>query len=110
MPTFGLGAAAGLWKIKNPERLMAWAFGPSTSMQDGLAVLEFVRDGVLADPDFGEIIAENTRGDTPPGTDAKSSGRSTPSGTTSRSSRPSPTMYEAGVCLTAHASAHETST
>jgi hypothetical protein len=40
-----------------------WAFGASTPLKDGVAVLEFVRDRVLVDPDFGEAIDAHTRGE-----------------------------------------------
>jgi hypothetical protein len=58
----------GPWRIKNPKELNAWAFSSDATMEEGLAVLEFVRDRILQDPDFGEEIAEHTRGDVAPHT------------------------------------------
>lgn len=59
---------AGPWKIKDPRELNAWAFSSNATMEEGVAVLEFIRDRVLRDPDFGDEIAEHTRGDVAPGT------------------------------------------
>ena len=55
------------WAIKRPEALNAWAFGAATPIDEAVAVLEFVRDRVLRDPDFGEVIDEHTRRDVAPG-------------------------------------------
>jgi hypothetical protein len=51
--------------------LLRWAFSPSTAVADGIAVLEFVRDRVGVDPDFGEVIDEHTRGERVSGTDVE---------------------------------------
>jgi hypothetical protein len=54
------------WKIRNHEALIRWAFDADTSVEDGVGVLEFVRDVIARDPDFGEVIDEHTRGDVVP--------------------------------------------
>lgn len=58
----------GKWKILRPAALKAWATDLTTPPADGLAVLEFARDIVCVDPDFGEEIAEHTRESMAPGT------------------------------------------
>lgn len=63
MPTSGLGAAGSPWRITNPKELVGWAFAVTTTTAEGVAVLEFVRDRVLRDPDFGEVIDAHTRGE-----------------------------------------------
>ena len=54
--------------MKNPEELTAWAFSADTPIEEAVAVLEFIRDRVLKNPDFGERIDEHTRGEVAPGT------------------------------------------
>jgi hypothetical protein len=56
------------WAISNPDALIAWAFSAATPIHEAVAVLEFVRDRILRDPDFGERIDEHTRGDVASGT------------------------------------------
>jgi hypothetical protein len=68
LPTSGPGDAQDFWKIKNPKALVRWAFEATTSEAEGVAVLEFVRDVVARQPDFGEIVDEHTRGDIAPNT------------------------------------------
>jgi hypothetical protein len=46
----------GPWKISNPKELNAWAFSSGVSVAEGVAVLEFIRDRILKDPDFGEVM------------------------------------------------------
>jgi hypothetical protein len=65
------GPDAGRWRIKNPEELNEWAFQAHIPEATGVAVLEFFRDRVRLDPDFGEFIDENTRGELVPGTDVE---------------------------------------
>jgi hypothetical protein len=48
--------------IKNPRFLLGWAFSLDTAPRDAVDVLEFVRDHVLVDPDFGYAIDDHTRG------------------------------------------------
>jgi hypothetical protein len=57
----------GHWS-KNPEELTVWAFSADTPIEEAVAVLEFIRDRVLKDPDFGGRIHEHTRGEVAPGT------------------------------------------
>ena len=56
------------WTIKNPRELNAWAFSTDATLEEGVAVLEFVRDVVRRNPDFGEEIDQHTRADVAPGT------------------------------------------
>ncbi len=56
------------WTIKNPRELNAWAFSTDATVEEGVAVLEFVRDLVLKNPDFGEEIDEHTRAEVAPRT------------------------------------------
>ena len=65
------GRTASTWRIRNPRALLDWAFGPDVRPEIGVAVLEFIRDRVGADPDFGEVIAPTTRGEVAPGTDVE---------------------------------------
>ena len=48
---------------------MRWAFSSSIDDEVAAPVLEFVRDRVLEDPDFGEVVNAHTRGDVATGTD-----------------------------------------
>jgi len=57
--------------ITKPRELVDWAFSATISTEQGTAVLEFVRDRVLRDPDFGEVIDEHTRGGVAPGTEVE---------------------------------------
>lgn len=58
-----------MWKIRNSAALVRWAYATHVSVEDGVAVLEFVRDQVASDPDFGEVIDEHTRGALVPNTE-----------------------------------------
>ena len=49
------------WRIRNPRPLVHWAFGAETTVDEAARVLEFVRDVMCRDPDFGEIIDVHTR-------------------------------------------------
>jgi hypothetical protein len=46
---------------------MDWVYAPTTSLADGVAVLEFVRDRLGQNPDFGDRIDEHTRAEIAPG-------------------------------------------
>jgi hypothetical protein len=49
------------WRIKNPRPLIDGAFGAETTVEEAARVLEFLRDVICRDPDFGEIIDVHTR-------------------------------------------------
>lgn len=71
MRAFGPDDHGPIWKIRDPERFTAWALSDALTLKDRTLTTEFVRDRVLRDPDFGEVIDEHTRGERVPDTDVE---------------------------------------
>jgi len=59
--TSDLGDDPPSWRIKNPRPLIGWAFEAETDVDEGVRVLEFLREVICREPDFGEIIDVHTR-------------------------------------------------
>jgi hypothetical protein len=69
--------ASPKWKLLRAERLEAWALTltkpqgdlfDARELRERIATLEYVRDVICADPDFGDMIDDHTRSATVPGT------------------------------------------
>jgi hypothetical protein len=67
--TSGRGDDPPSWRIRNPRPLIGWAFQADVPTDDGVLVLEFLRDVICRDPDFGEVIDTHTRRAMAAGTD-----------------------------------------
>jgi hypothetical protein len=59
--TSDLGGGPRSWRIRNPRPLIGWAFEAETDVDEGVHVLEFLREVLCREPDFGEIIDVHTR-------------------------------------------------
>jgi hypothetical protein len=69
--TFGPDPDGPSWKIREPEKFTSRAFSDALTLRDRTLTVEFVRDRVLRDPDFGEALDDHTRGERVPGTDVE---------------------------------------
>jgi hypothetical protein len=76
--------SSATWKLRRPERLQAWVLEPIKHQQVSvghplsdaeeldararLATAQFILEVVLKNPDFGEVLDDQTRSMTVPGT------------------------------------------
>ena len=85
------------WKILNHRDLLLWAHQADIPLETSVPVVEFFRDRVGVDPDFGEVIDDHTRGERVPGTDVEAIWTSNLQNGISRSSRPIRTTISSAI-------------